>query len=76
MANLNTNEQGGSFGMGGYFDPLEISFGKDRVSGEYLHVDTGKTMDYVIGVMMHELQHLINYYNNAMQGKAMDIWLN
>ncbi|MEI0797508.1 hypothetical protein R4Q14_04150 [Brachyspira intermedia] len=32
--------------------------------------------NYIFGVMMHELQHLINYYNNAMQGKAMDIWLN
>ena len=77
MANLNTNVQNGSFGMGGYFDPLEISFGKDRVSGEYLHVDTGKTMDYVIGVMMHEFQHLINNNVNAIiKGKAMDIWLN
>ncbi|WP_256097161.1 hypothetical protein [Brachyspira hampsonii] len=33
-------------------------------------------MESVFGVMMHELQHLINYNMNAINGnREMDVWL-
>uniref|UniRef100_UPI003F4B65A9 hypothetical protein n=1 Tax=Brachyspira catarrhinii TaxID=2528966 RepID=UPI003F4B65A9 len=74
IASLNTNGPGT---IGGYFNHEDLIYGKDNVKGEYLHVDPSVGEEnYIFGVMMHELQHLINYYNNAMQGKAMDIWLN
>ena len=74
IASLNTN---GQRGFGGYFNDEDLIYGKDNVKGEYLHIDPSVADEnYILGIMMHELQHLINYYNNAMQGKAMDIWLN
>lgn len=75
IASLNTN---GAGAIGGYFNSEDLIYGKDNVKGEYLHVDTDTSDEnYIFGVMMHELQHLINYYNNAMlKNKAMDIWLN
>lgn len=73
MANLNTNATTSI--MGGYFSSSDLIYGKAGVPGEYLHINV-PTSESTIGLMMHELQHLINYYNNAMQGKAMDIWLN
>ncbi|AEM20832.1 hypothetical protein Bint_0198 [Brachyspira intermedia PWS/A] len=76
MANLNTNTAGGSFSTGGYFNPLDLSIGKGGIAGEYLHIDVGNNIDYGIGIMMHELQHLINkYVNGIKKNKAMDIWL-
>ncbi|OEJ15754.1 hypothetical protein BFL38_09815 [Brachyspira hampsonii] len=77
MASLNTNKKPNSGNMGGYFDPKDLLYGKDGVKGEYLHVDFTYGIDKVIGVMMHELQHLINYNVNVFNGnKSMDIWLN
>ena len=73
MANLNTNETTSK--LGGYFSASDLIFGKYGVPGEYLYINV-PTDDNTAGLMIHELQHLINYYNNAMQGKAMDIWLN
>ena len=73
MANLNTNATTSI--TGGYFSSSDLIYGKAGVPGEYLHINV-PTSESTIGLMMHELQHLINYYNNAMQGKAMDIWLN
>ncbi|AEM20830.1 hypothetical protein Bint_0196 [Brachyspira intermedia PWS/A] len=73
MANINTNEA--TTAMAGYFYQSDLIFGKEGVRGEYLHVNVPTNND-TVGTMMHELQHLINAYNNLMQGKAMDIWLN
>lgn len=74
MANLNTNATTSI--MGGYFSSSDLIYGKSGVPGEYLHINV-PTSKSTIGLMMHELQHLINYYNNAMlKNKAMDIWLN
>ena len=74
MANLNTNATTSI--MGGYFSANDLIYGKSGVPGEYLHINV-PTSKSTIGLMMHELQHLINYYNNAMlKNKAMDIWLN
>ncbi|MEI0558297.1 hypothetical protein [Brachyspira intermedia] len=74
MANINTNET--TTTMGGYFYPADLTFGKEGVCGEYLHVNVPTNID-TIGTMMHELQHLINAYNNGiLKGQAMDIWLN
>ena len=74
MANLNTNATTSI--MGGYFNQADLMNGKNGAPGEYLHVNL-PVSDMTLGIMMHELQHLINYYNNAMlKNKAMDIWLN
>ena len=74
MANLNTNATTSI--TGGYFNSADIIYGKAGVPGEYLHIHV-PTSENTIGLMMHELQHLINFYNNAMKmGKEMDIWLN
>ena len=74
MANLNTNATTSI--MGGYFNQADLMNGKNGAPGEYLHIHV-PTGENTIGLMMHELQHLINYYNNAMlKNKAMDIWLN
>ena len=74
MANLNTNATTSI--TGGYFNQADLMNGKNGVPGEYLHIHV-PTGENTIGLMMHELQHLINYYNNAMlKNKAMDIWLN
>ncbi|WP_041177132.1 hypothetical protein [Brachyspira intermedia] len=74
MANLNTNITTSI--TGGYFSANDLIYGKSGVPGEYLHINV-PTSESTIGLMMHELQHLINYYNNAMlKNKAMDIWLN
>ncbi|MBW5379875.1 hypothetical protein E6A50_02265, partial [Brachyspira hampsonii] len=62
--------------MGGYFDNDDLVYGKEGKSGEYLYINV-PTYEGTVGTMMHELQHLINYYNNAIKkGKDMDIWLN
>lgn len=73
MADLNTNVT--TSGLGGYFQPSDLMNGKNGAPGEYLHVNL-PVSDMTLGIMMHELQHLINAYNNLMQGKSMDIWLN
>ena len=73
MADLNTNAT--TTGLGGYFQGADLIYGKEGVPGEYLHVNL-PVSDITLGIMMHELQHLINAYNNLMQGKSMDIWLN
>ncbi len=73
MADLNTNAT--TSGLGGYFQPSDLMNGKNGAPGEYLHVNL-PTDERTVGTMMHELQHLINAYNNLMQGKSMDIWLN
>ncbi|MBW5381429.1 hypothetical protein E6A52_12030, partial [Brachyspira hampsonii] len=72
MADINTN--GNS--TGGYFSMMDLIDGKDGIRGEYLHVNVKWELESVFGVMMHELQHLINYNMNAINGnKEMDIWL-
>ncbi|PCG19464.1 hypothetical protein [Brachyspira sp. G79] len=77
MASLNTNSKEGDSSVGGYFSSSDLIQGKDGVRGEYLHVDATWNTSSVLGVMMHELQHLINYNVNVFNGnKAMDIWLN
>ncbi|PTY41415.1 hypothetical protein [Brachyspira hampsonii] len=77
MASLNTNAKSNSGKTGGYFAPRDLFYGKNGVKGEYLHVDFTSGMDKVIGIMMHELQHLINFNVNVFNGnKEMDIWLN
>ncbi|WP_300753702.1 hypothetical protein [uncultured Brachyspira sp.] len=77
MASLNTNSQEGDSSVGGYFSPSDLIEGKDGVRGEYLHVDAAWNTDKVLGIMMHELQHLINYNVNVFNGNnEMDIWLN
>ena len=73
MADLNTNATTSE--LGGYFQPSDLLYGKNGAAGEYLHVNL-PVSDITLGIMMHELQHLINAYNNLMQGKSMDIWLN
>ena len=68
IASLNTN---GPATIGGYFNNEDLIYGKDNVKGEYLHVDPSVGEEnYIFGVMMHELQHLINYYNNARQSNG------
>ena len=73
MTDLNTNAT--TSRLGGYFQPSDLMNGKNGAAGEYLHVNL-PVSDITLGIMMHELQHLINAYNNLMQGKSMDIWLN
>ncbi|MBW5410533.1 hypothetical protein E6A50_09145, partial [Brachyspira hampsonii] len=73
MADINTN--GNS--TGGYFSMMDLIDGKDGIRGEYLHVNVKWELESVFGVMMHELQHLINYNVNVFEhNKEMDIWLN
>ncbi|PTY41412.1 hypothetical protein [Brachyspira hampsonii] len=73
MADINTN--GNS--IGGYFDPNDLIYGKDGIRGEYLHVNFKWEFELIFAVMMHELQHLINYNVNVFgHNKDMDIWLN
>ena len=73
MANLNTNGNN----IGGYFSQYDLLYGKGGVKGEYLHVNIEWEFNEIFGVMMHELQHLINYNVNVFENnKAMDIWLN
>ena len=75
MAALNTNKSPNDPSKGGYFNPLDLVIGKNGAVGEYLHVDTDRSdLNYIVGVMMHEFQHLINA--NVNREKAMDIWLN
>ena len=74
MASLNTNNKPGDSITGGYFFPYDLY---EEKKGEYLYVDVTSPTDFVIGVMMHELQHLINNNMNVFNGKGeMDIWLN
>uniref|UniRef100_UPI003F4B0C2C hypothetical protein n=1 Tax=Brachyspira catarrhinii TaxID=2528966 RepID=UPI003F4B0C2C len=74
MADLNTNAT--TTALGGYFQGTDLMLGKEGVPGEYLHVNL-PTDERTVGTMMHELQHLINAYNNGiLEGHAMDIWLN
>ena len=71
MGNLNTNQTKEKPGIGGYFYGYDLIYGKDNVKGEYLHVDPSVADEnYTLGIMMHELQHLINYYNNARQSNG------
>lgn len=77
MASLNDNMQQGHPSTGGYFNRLDLDPGKNGVKTEVLYVEVSWTTDQVIGTMMHELQHLINYNVNVFgKNKAMDIWLN
>ncbi|PTY41413.1 hypothetical protein [Brachyspira hampsonii] len=77
MASLNTNKKTNEHSFGGYFAPSDLLYGKNGERGEYLHVDIEDSIYSVVGIMMHELQHLINYNMNAINGnKSMDIWLN
>ena len=77
MGNLNTNQTKEKPGIGGYFYGPDLTRGKGGVKGEYLHVDPSvANEDYILGVMMHELQHLINFNVNYFNtGKEMDVWL-
>ena len=79
MFAINTNEKPDDAKMGGYFNGTDLVSGKDGVKGEYLHVDIDTSdLNYILGVMMHELQHLINYNVNYIEGgqREMDVWLN
>ncbi|MBW5411079.1 hypothetical protein E6A50_11960, partial [Brachyspira hampsonii] len=77
MASLNTNSKQGGLSLGGYFSQRDLIVGKNGVRGEYLYVDAFWDISLILGVMMHELQHLINYNVNVLNnGKEMDIWLN
>ena len=76
MADINTNiTSENKEKLGGYFSRADINFGKAGVRGEYLHVNLPAD-NGTLGTMMHELQHLINFYNNGLIKKSsMDIWL-
>ena len=77
IGNLNTNQTKEKPGIGGYFYGSDLTRGKGGVKGEYLHVNIEWEFNEIFGVMMHELQHLINYNVNVFENnKAMDIWLN
>ena len=79
MFAINTNEKPDDAKMGGYFNGTDLVSGKDGVKGEYLHVDIDTSdLNYILGIMMHELQHLINYNVNYIEGgqREMDVWLN
>ncbi|OEJ15757.1 hypothetical protein BFL38_09830 [Brachyspira hampsonii] len=77
MASLNINKKPNEPSLGGYFTPSDLLYGKNGERGEYLHVDIKDSIDSVLGTMMHELQHLINYNMNVINGnREMDVWLN
>ncbi len=69
-------------GMGGFFNISDLYYNKkDPVinEGKYMYIYTEylKEPDMLVGIMLHEFQHLINAsFNMVNGGKAMDLWLN
>ncbi|MEI0530286.1 peptidase M30 [Brachyspira pilosicoli] len=75
---LNPNYNSGSK-LNGYFNPADLINGYGN-NADMLYMDLGglnNYPEYMAGTILHELQHLINYYVNVIKkGSEMEVWLN
>ena len=77
---LNLNPQSNNKSkLNGYFNPADLINGYGN-NADMLYMDLGglnNYPEYTAGTILHELQHLINYYMNVIQkGSEMEVWLN
>lgn len=77
---LNLNPQSNNKSkLNGYFNPADLINGYGN-NADMLYMDLGglnNYPEYTAGTILHELQHLINYYVNVIQkGSEMEVWLN
>lgn len=72
-------ESGNSSILNGYFNPADL-IDKHGNNADMLYMDLdglNNYPEYMAGTILHELQHLINYYVNVIQkGSEMEVWLN
>ena len=65
--------------LNGYFNPADLIDGHGN-NADMLYMDLvglNNYPEYMAGTILHELQHLINYYVNVIKkGSEMEVWLN
>ena len=75
---LNPESNNGSK-LNGYFNPADLINGRNN-NADMLYMDLeglNNYPKYMAGTILHELQHLINYYVNVVKkGSEMEVWLN
>lgn len=72
-------ESNNSSKLNGYFNPADL-INNHGNNADMLYMDLeglNSYPNYMAGTILHELQHLINYYMNVIQkGSEMEAWLN